>query len=247
MGLFDAFFPEVESFLDRKRAMGITTEVFHSEGADWPREENRNLVLAGDAAVELGGPDQASASFLLWTGESERVRSGRLTVIGPDLPQLSGRKVSFGKVVLLKVRGFNEDNSYQRYRELERRRYDLHLKGYMMRGVSQFMREWSRVGREALEAGFSFRTLGRALIDRYMELPWVEGAEVVFVTSGPEDVLEIRAVGERVMRVIGAMNKMAEELSFDCATCDYGDVCRDLEELRAMRRSPAGKAVGTDV
>ena len=51
---------------------------------------------------------------------------------------------------------FDEDNTYDRYREMELLRYDIHLKGYMMRGVSQQQREWSRVSKEAINNGFSF-------------------------------------------------------------------------------------------
>jgi hypothetical protein len=38
-----------------------------------------------------------------------------------------------------------------------------------------------------------------------------------------------------VARRIAAMNKMAEEMTFDCDTCDYNAVCGDVAELRAMR------------
>ena len=37
------------------------------------------------------------------------------------------------------------------------------------------------------------------------------------------------------------MNKMARELSFDCGTCDFTDVCGGVSELRSMRDSLRGK------
>ena len=67
----------------------------------------------------------------------------------------SGKSLPFGKVVLLGVEGFTEDNAYDRHKELDFLRYDLDLKGFMMRAVSQYMREWCRISREALSQGFS--------------------------------------------------------------------------------------------
>jgi hypothetical protein len=59
------------------------------------------------------------------------------------------QSLPFGKVVLLKLQGMDENNCYERHRQIDMARYDLNLKGYMMRAASQYMREWSRVSREA--------------------------------------------------------------------------------------------------
>jgi CO dehydrogenase/acetyl-CoA synthase beta subunit len=107
----------------------------------------------------------------------------------------------------------------------------------MMRGVSQQQREWSRVSKEAVSNGFSFKHLGGALIDKFSQMPYVRSVETIFITSGKEDVLEMQAVSNGVVQLINAMNKMAEEMSFDCDTCEYNDVCGDVEELRSMRDS----------
>jgi CO dehydrogenase/acetyl-CoA synthase beta subunit len=155
-------------------------------------------------------------------------------VVGPDLPQLSGKQVSFGKIVMVAGDDFNEDNSFDRYREMELLRYDIPLKGYMMRAVSQYQREWSRVSREAVDKGFSFHILGGALIDKFIQLEYVKSVEVMFITSSRQDVLELSTTADEAVKIIGAMNKMAADLSFDCDTCEYNDVCDDVSELRSM-------------
>jgi CO dehydrogenase/acetyl-CoA synthase beta subunit len=106
----------------------------------------------------------------------------------------------------------------------------------MMRGVSQQQREWSRVSVEAVSNGFSFEHLGRALIDQFSQVPYVQSVETIFITSGREDVMKAKTIADDVFLLISAMNKMAEELSFDCDTCDYNDVCGDVAELRSMRK-----------
>jgi CO dehydrogenase/acetyl-CoA synthase beta subunit len=237
MGLFDKQYSEIKTFLDRKKSQGCVSEFSNSNGCDWPTEKNRNLVLGQDTAVELGNPKDGSTSFLMWVNDPAETKNGRITVVGPDLPQLRNQQAAFGKVVIVGATDFDEENSYDRYRELELLRYDIHLKGYMMRGVSQQQREWSRVSKEAVSNGFSFKHLGGALIDKFSQMPYVRSVETIFITSGKEDVLEMQAVSNGVVQLINAMNKMAEEMSFDCDTCEYNDVCGDVEELRSMRDS----------
>ena len=241
MGLFDKQYKEITAYLDRRRIEGKVSEFTHNSQTKWPFEKNRNLVLGQDTAVELGNPKDASTSFLLWVNEPEKIKNGRITIVGPDLPQLSGKQVSFGKIVIVGASDFDADNSYDRYRDLELLRYNIHLKGYMMRGVSQQQREWSRVSNDAVNQGFSFEHLGGALIDEFLQIGYVLSVETVFITAGREDVLETKAIADDVFKLISAMNKMAEEMSFDCDTCDYNDVCGDVEELRSMRNAMTQK------
>lgn len=242
MGLFDKHYKEITAYLNLRRNEGKISEFSHNGRTDWPSEKNRNLVLGPDTAVELGNPKDASTSFLMWVNDLEKVKNGRITVVGPDLPHLNGQQVSFGKVVIVDASDFDADNSYDRYREMELLRYDIHLKGYMMRGVSQHQREWSRVSKDAINSGFSFKDLGGALIDKFSQMPYVRSVETIFITSSKEDVLEMQNISNGVVQLISAMNKMAEEMSFDCDTCDYNDVCGDVEELRSMRDALSRKS-----
>jgi CO dehydrogenase/acetyl-CoA synthase beta subunit len=235
MGLFDKPYSEITAFLDRNRKAGRVSEFIHTGKTTWPEEKNRNLVMGPDTAVELGNPKDAATSFLLWVDDSKKIINRRISVVGPDLPALTGKQASFGKVVMVGGKGFDADNAYERSREMELLRYDVHLKGYMMRGASQYQREWSRVSREAISSGFSFQTLGGALMEQFLALDYVEAAEIIFITSTREDVLEMKTIGDNVARRVAAMNKMAEEMTFDCDTCDYNAVCGDVAELRAMR------------
>ncbi len=236
MGLFDKQYTAISDYLDSRRSEGKVSVFTHSGKTDWPTDKKQNLVLGQDTAVELGNPKDASTSFLLWVNQPGEIRNGRITIVGPDLHQLIGKQSSFGKIVIVAGSDFDADNSHERYREMELLRYDIHLKGYMMRGVSQQQREWSRVSNDAIRNGFSFKYLGGALMDKFSQLPYVRAVETIFITSCREDVQAAEIIADNVFRVISAMNKMAEEMSLDCDTCDYNDVCGDVAELRSMRK-----------
>lgn len=241
MELFEGVIHDIRGWINglRDSPRGFTEAA--AVNRPWPAGERGNIVLRRDTALELGNPRDESASFMVWTGNPALVRDGMITRIGPDVAGHDGDGLPLGKAVILSVDGFTEDNCYERHREIELARYDVNLKGYMMRAVSQYMREWSRISRQAIADGFSLGILAAALMERYRRIGYVRGVEVLVVTSSPDDVRSLRGVGERAMRLIGAMNKMARELSFDCGTCDYTDVCGEVSELRSMRDARRGK------
>ncbi len=241
MGLFDKQYGEIINYLEARRSSGLIKESSFIKNVEWPSANKRNLVLAQDTAVELGNPAKESTAFLIWVDDPDKVKDGRISLVGPDFSECKGRSIPFGKVVIAGGKGFNEENSYVRYREMDALRYCSDLKGYMMKAASQYQREWSRVSQEALSRGFSVGTLGSALLNSFKNLEFVETCEVIFVTSAEEDVSELKGISKAVMQITGAMNKMLEELSFDCDTCEYVDVCSDVLELKKMKDSAKRK------
>lgn len=232
MELFTGTIEAVRSFVEN-----ATPKKSWSADPDnpWPAGGSRNIVLKEDMGLELGSPGMESLSCLLWTENLTNVADGRITLIGPDFPESTGRSLPFGKVVLAGVEGFTEDNAYDRHKELDYLRYDLDLKGFMMRAVSQYMREWCRISREALLQGFSARAMGSSLIALFQKMPFVKSVEVILLTSGSEDVRRLREITSPAEKIIAAMNKMASEMDFECGTCDYQDVCDEADGLKTMR------------
>ena len=246
MTLFDNHIEKILLQLREKREAGLVSEFIPQSGDTWPGAGGRDLVMGKDTAVELGNPKEGSMAFLVWSNEPTQLKNRRISVIGPGLGELIGQRVSFGKIVLLGGEAFNADNSYERYRQLETVRYELRLKGYMMRGVSQYGREWSRVSHDAINAGFSFAVLGDALARRFLEFEFIQSVEVIFITAGMETMRPFAPIAESVLRIINAMHKMVEDVSFDCESCEYNDVCRDVQELNAMRKALEKKKATID-
>jgi CO dehydrogenase/acetyl-CoA synthase beta subunit len=235
MGLFNSHLDRIRQFLTDRDNEGILRVLRDREEVAYPSGNTSNVVLSQDTAVELGHPREESTSFLIWLDEPDLITDRRITLVGPDLPESHGSSIPFGKIVMVGGNGFTPENSYDRYREMEVLRFDLNLKGYMMRGVSQYCREWSRVSTWAIDNGLGFATLGGALIEKMHELDYVKSVEIAFITSSSENVRELSSITVDVMRIINAMNKMFNEMSFDCDTCEYTDVCDDISELRSMR------------
>ncbi|MGC9323337.1 MAG: hypothetical protein ACP5G0_01180 [Desulfomonilia bacterium] len=207
----------------------------------WPVGGHRGIVMKEDLGLELGSPDVESVSSLLWSGDLAEVSHGRITLVGPDFTETGNPALPFGKVVLAGVVGFTEENTYDRHRDMDFLRYDLDLKGFMIRAVSQYQKEWCRISREAIQSGFSTQILASALMRLFHARDYVQSVEVIMVTSSPEDVTELREIVAPAARIIAAMDKMALELDFDCESCEYQDVCADAEQLKSMRLSMQSK------
>ena len=237
MTFFDDLIKEIREFIEHLNNEG-QTRTFHGRNVTpWASGGKRNIVLKSDMGVELGNPSDESTSFLVCTNHVDLVQNGVIRLEGPDIGECKNRHLPFGKIVLIGGQGFHEENCCERYREMELLRFDLSLKGYMIKAVSQVMREWSRVSKKAVADRFSFSTLGGALINLYKSLEYIDAVEVLFVSSSPEAVRRIRGFGEQVMRCIGAMRKLSEPHLLDCDSCEYRDVCDDVGELQAMRNA----------
>lgn len=236
MNVLDPYIDDVRHLLASEAFLVQTGISFFDAGQSWPRGRSGDIIMSSDTAIELGHPQTESLAFLMWTESPDRVRDGGITLIGPDLNGLAGGKAPFGKIILIGGHGFTEDNAFERFQEMDMVRTRLSLKGHMLRAVPQQNREWSRISRDALREGLSLKVLGNELIREYRKLEYVDTVEVIFMTSSTGDIRKFRPTGEKVSRIISAMNRIFDELEFDCAACDFSDVCNEVEGLRAMHK-----------
>lgn len=235
MGLFDGQLEEIRAFADEARAQGRLRELDLAEAGGWPLAAS--LVLEEDTALEIGNPRLASLTMLLW-GEPGTVCGGRVSIIGPDLTEARDTSLPFAQVVL--VSGEFPDE-YDSYRDVRDALYDTRLEGLSVRTMPSRQTLWCRISRDAAERGLSLAHLGREFVEALEEVPGVEAAEVLFVTSSPEDVSRLSGAAASVQRVVEAMMKMYQEENFDCETCEYADVCDTVMDLKKIRDKLAGE------
>ena len=189
------------------------------------------IVLREDAWVELGNPGTASLAVVLLTESLELVNDGAISLVGPDIPEARG-KLPFAQVLLVGSSRLKDED----YRKLNSAQYELDLRGYMIKSLPSELSIWSRASRDSVGDGLSLKVVGKALGDALKSRFDLQSLEVIFVTSSEDDVRELGDISRKARRILGAMNKMVEELSFDCSTCEYSDVCSEVVELKKMRR-----------
>ena len=243
MKLFEETLTDIRKYIEGKNNQSW---IIREQKNVWPSGKGRNVVLSEDMALELGNPQMNSVSCLIWTQKTDLIQDGKISLIGPDIKESSGKSLPFGKIVLIQASGFDEETTYDKYKEMEAVRYSLDLKGYMIRAVSQYQREWSRISREALQNGFSFEILAAALRNEYLKKDYIHAVELLFVTSSIGDVSELQEITKNVGRKISALNKMLSEIDPDCDECEYNDVCDEVDELKSMKKTRDEKRMKTN-
>jgi len=196
--------------------------------------------------VELGGPQTAGSTFVMWTEDVSIVSDGRITLVGPDVVEAKGGRLPFGQVTLVGGLALSKEI----HPRLEREQYAAErVPGYMVRSTGG--RIWSRVSREALDGGFSLRLLGATIICHIRtKLPPVTAAEILFVTSSVEDVQNLERIGAQVRKLSHdlrrerlketaketADGKYECESDISCEVCPDNEVCSEIREIVVIRK-----------
>lgn len=232
--MFDSYIETISDLVSNKWA--TRSRILPCEkNQRWPKTDNQ-IIFGSETAIELGPPQTESASFFLWTEDLEKINDETITIVGSELNETVQKQLPFGNVVLLGGHGFSDENSFSRYQKLSRVRFQMSLSGYMMRAVPQENKEWSRISTEAMKNGFSLQVLGNELIREFKMMDYIDQAAIIFVTSSVQDVSELKPIGGKVNKIMRAMNKIYENLEYDCASCNYSDVCNEVEGLKKLHK-----------
>ncbi|MHC1592108.1 MAG: hypothetical protein ACXQS8_08470 [Candidatus Helarchaeales archaeon] len=207
---------------------------------------SNNIILKENTWVELGSPRSASVSIVLPVEDPLIVTPGKVTLLGPDIPESQGAELDFGQIILIG----GSDLPSEKYKKYERAaNISNHLSGYMVRSVPRKL--WCRVSTEAAKEGFSFESLARALMITYLEnFPEIETIEIYFLTSKKAGVKELEKLGRKIQAKLSKpyvasiykkyeeVLKKREDCEFDweCAECDYSQVCDEIEDMIKMMR-----------
>ncbi|MCP5065021.1 MAG: hypothetical protein GY946_00520 [bacterium] len=259
METYDLYMRKLATLVEDLRQQGTPLREFDLPGdpetliAELPLRigpgAQKGIILRGDTYAELGKPSAGSSAFVMWTSDPSLVRDGRVTLIGPDIQDAGSQSLPLGQVLIVGGREIGK----QEQPVLEQRQYLSNLlEGYMVK--SSPGRVWSRVSKGAAAKGFDFEMLGKALIAIYkMELPKIESVEVLFVTSGKQEIAKLETIATQV-RVLGkafrrdALRAKGHELidctmGTDCASCDVKPDCDDIRDVVKIRKKRDRKEV----
>jgi CO dehydrogenase/acetyl-CoA synthase beta subunit len=211
--------------------------------ADGPTTgHSQGIILKDETAVELGGPRTASSTFVLWTNDLSLIADGTTTLVGPDMPELQHARPPLGQVTLLGGPTLGKDAQP----ELERAAHAAErVPGYMARSTGG--RIWSRVSRQAISAGFSFRALGSSILRTLPTMTAdIAASETIFVTSSEGDVRALERIGAQVRKLAHDLRRERLRETADgsyecenpvsCEACPDNDVCSEIREILVIRK-----------
>ena len=217
-----------------------TMECARKEGArklhaalSWPDNGSAELVMLRDAAFELGGSGKRSANFTCVTS-SDEIKENEVILCGTDLPKIR-KDVSFSRIAILRVGDIGEEEkAYDAIRAMEFAKYHVFPKGYMVRVSSQSFEERVRVSKEALSKGIDFSRIGASYLQKYLEVPGVIKARIIFFADCDETIEALAKKAGKVDAITKTLTHILDGLPTDCGHCTLKPVCDEVEGMREL-------------
>lgn len=211
-----------------------------------PQKLENTVILKEDTFVELGNPSKGSSALVVWSDNLSLIKDGHITIIGPTMQESEGLSLPLGQAIVVG----GEELTDNHYPELEAAQFKPDpIEGYMLRSVPN--RIWSRISKEAVGRGFCFEILGQSLMASFKrKFPIIQATEIIFVTSGREDIAQFDAIAEGMRKFSGELKKLVRQgddtykcTVYECSTCDNESVCNAIREWIVLRRKATSKEV----
>ncbi len=193
---------------------------------------NKNSVIfLSDTAFELGGNQKPCVSSLAVSSDMEL--SNFVYLQGPDLNEIKADS-PLGKFVFIQIEEFeDEQETFNKIKELEALRYHLTIDGFMTRASALNMREQIRVSKNTVKSGVTFADYGNALLREYLKFSYVKSAEIYFVTDF-NDFEKLNSVAKKISQTTSALNHIFDNIMFDCSTCNLKEICDEVDGLKEL-------------
>ncbi len=200
---------------------------------------NKNsVILLSDSAFELGGNNKPCVSGLAVSSDIEF--SNSIYLLGNDLDKIKADS-PFAKFVFIQVEDFDdEQNTFNKIKELESVRYRLSVDGFMTRASALNMREQIRVSKNAVKSGVTLADYGNTLLSKYLEFEHVKSAEIYFVTDF-NDFEKLNSITKKISQTTSALNHIFDNVMFDCSTCNLKEICDEVDGLKELHLKNAKK------
>jgi acetyl-CoA decarbonylase/synthase complex subunit beta len=174
-------------------------------------------IRGRDMQIELGGPREDYKFELVQSKPMDEIEDGKMTVVGPDLPDLpEGTNTPFGMVI--EVGGAELEKDLEGVVERRLHEYVNFIEGFMH--LNQRYDIQMRLSKKSYQKGFnSFKMFGEVLMRLYKsEMPFIETMQITFYTD-PDKVKELF---DGAMEIYEARDARARGMSDDEVDVFYG-------------------------
>ena len=204
--------------------------------ADWPQVSDRSMILRSDMAYELGGEHLPAIGCTLVTADRALVPADRLTLLGPDLPQVHA-DVPYARIALIRTDDASLKEGpalYRAIRDLEHTRYHFYPRGFMMRISASHQKESVRIAKQALQDGLSFEKTGNRMISAFRKNPCVRAVQLFYITQEDFDYQALSRYTKEAERITKTIDHIAKTSLMDCRSCSLQSVCDEVEGLKDL-------------
>lgn len=201
----------------------------------------KEIILQDETKLELGGANKKSFSLIYPIDDLESIQDGKITLIGPEIREISNPSIDFGFFMMIGFKKITE-------KEFDNLRHfsfvSNGIEGFIIRTIPR--RFWCRVSKDVVDK-FSFELFGNAIMylynEKFQEL--IESMEIVFVSSLPEEIDEFIELTSEIRKQIELrwQDKIEEwkkrtdcDYDWECEECPYTDTCEEVKEVLEERK-----------
>ncbi|RUM37085.1 MAG: CO dehydrogenase/CO-methylating acetyl-CoA synthase complex subunit beta [Desulfobulbus sp.] len=177
-------------------------------------------IRKDDLYMECGGGRTTGVEVLI-SKEMDEVEDGKIIMEGPDIADIEeGQNLPIG--ILVEVAGREMQSDFEPILERQFHHLMNYIQGIMHIGQRNIM--WVRIGKGAVEKGFSFKHLGVVLHGKLHQefgaiLDKVQ-VKIYTIQEKVEEVMELakKVYDERDLR-LGSMTDETEDVFYSCTLC----------------------------
>ncbi len=200
----------------------------------------KEIILKEETGLELGGINKKSFSLVYPYYEIAHIQDGIITLIGPEINEISEQSIDFGIFILIGSTKISE-KEFDALRHLSF--ISSGIEGFMIRTIPR--RFWCRIS-ESVKKKFSFELLGKAIIHLYKQYfkELITSIEVIFINSYPELIDKFIEITSDIRKYIDLkwkdkIEKWKKRIDCDydweCEVCPYYDICEEVKEVLEER------------
>lgn len=224
MRLYNNLINEIKCILNDAKALNKSCKSLNTS-------DKNSVIFLSDTAFELGGNQKDCVSGLAVSNDIEF--SNSVYLLGNDLNEIKTDS-PFAKFVFIQVEDFNnEQDTFDKIKELESLRYHLSIDGFMTRASALNMREQIRVSKKAIKSGVTFADYGNTLLQEYLNVSCVKSAEIYFATDF-NDFEQLNFLAKKISQTTSALNHIFDNVMFDCSTCNLKEICDEVDGLKEL-------------
>ena len=177
-------------------------------------------IRKDDLFMECGGGRTPGVEVLI-SKEMEEIEDGKVIVEGPDIQEIEqGHNLPLA--ILVEVAGREMQSDYEPILERQFHHLINYIQGLMHMGQRDIM--WLRIGKAAVEKGFSLVHIGKVLHGKlHQEFGAIVDKIQVKIYTTPERVEEVMELAKQVYASrderLGSMTDETEEVFYSCTLC----------------------------
>ena len=204
----------------------------------------KEIILQEETKLELGGINRKSFSLVypIPNPNFEKLLDNKsITLVGPEIKEISDSSVDFGMIILIGGRNINEKDldAFKRFNFISDG-----IEGFLIRSIPR--RFWCRINSEIIKKNFSFQFLGNAIFYLYEQKfgKMIESMELFLVNSHSDIIDEYIRITSKIReennkRWVEKIEEWRKRIDCDydwgCEICPYQELCYDIKQVLVER------------